>query len=103
DRAADAQAAEAGQETIGEPARDAERDPLPGALGRRLADAADPLWAVADRLLVVPPLRAAPAVPHDPRRGADAGPRGGGAGGKPQWRSSRQPDGESAVCRGARL
>ena len=38
-------------------ARGGERDPLHGAVGLRVADAADPFSAVADGLLVVSPVR----------------------------------------------
>ena len=43
-----------------------------GPLGRRLADVAVGLSALADGLLVVSPVRAALPVPDHPRRGADA-------------------------------
>src|ERR1700720_3269801 len=43
-----------------------------GPLGRRLADVAEGLSALADGLLVVSPVRAALPVPDHPRRGADA-------------------------------
>jgi len=44
-----------------------ERDPISGPLGRRLADVAEGLSALADGLLVVSPVRAALPVPdiHD--------------------------------------
>jgi transposase len=47
---------------------------LPAAAksGRRLADVAEGLSALADGLLVVSPVRAALPVPDHPRRGADA-------------------------------
>jgi hypothetical protein len=57
----------------------AERGPLLGAKYGRLADAAGSLRPLADGLVAVPALRAAPAVRHHPRRGADARPPGGGA------------------------
>src|SRR3972149_2328578 len=47
-------------------ARGGQRDPLHGALRRRLAHAAEQLPALADGLLVVPPLRVAAAVPPHP-------------------------------------
>ena len=40
-------------------ARVAERDPVYGACGLRVADAPDPLSTLADWVLVVPPLRLA--------------------------------------------
>ena len=68
-----------------------------GALYIKDLVAAGAFWPVADGLLVVPPVCPAPAVPHNPRRGADAGPRGCGPGGQPDRRRARQPDGEGAV------
>jgi hypothetical protein len=49
-----------------------ERDQISGPLGRRLADVAEGLSALADDLLVVSPVRAALPVPDHPRRGADS-------------------------------
>src|SRR3546814_5324002 len=84
DRAAAAEAAEAGTQAGRRPARGAERDPLHDTFGRRLAHAAEGFPALADRLLVVPALRAADAVPHDPRHGPDDGPRTRGPRGEPE-------------------
>ena len=54
--------------------RDPQRDPLNGSIGLRMAHAAGAFPALADCLLVVPPLRAAAAVPHHPRPRADDRP-----------------------------
>src|SRR3990167_875559 len=66
DQAVAATAREEGPQAGGRSARGVERDPLHGALRRRLAHAAEGLPALADGLLVVPPFRAAAAVPHHP-------------------------------------
>ena len=65
-------------------ARGAERDPLHGALRRRMAHAAEGLPALADGLLVVPALCAAD------------GPGAYSPGSQPECRGQRQPDGEGA-------
>ncbi len=75
---------EAGATTSGRPpytefcpdvgVRDPQRDPLNGSIGLRMAHAAGAFPALADCLLVVPPLRAAAAVPHHPRPRADDRP-----------------------------
>ena len=69
-----ARATEAWAQAHDGPAQGSERLALSGSFGRRLADAAQRLSTMADGLLVVPALYAPPAVPHDPRRGADARP-----------------------------
>src|SRR3972149_3763297 len=66
DRPAAAEPGEEGPKAGGRSARSIERDPLHGALRRRLAHAAEGLPALADGLLVVPPFRASSAVPHHP-------------------------------------
>jgi hypothetical protein len=50
-----------------------QRRALPGPLRLRLADAADPLRALADGLWLVPRVGAALSVPDHPRCDADAG------------------------------
>ena len=62
--------------------------------GGRLAHVAEQLPALADGLLVVPPVRAAAAVPHYPRRGADDRPRTVGASGTADGGRDRQPVGK---------
>ena len=87
---------EAGRKPRRRFARGAERDPLHGALGLRLADAAEGFSALADGLLVVPALCAALPVPDHPRRGADARPRARGPRGEPDRGRHRQPVGQGA-------
>jgi hypothetical protein len=66
DRTADAMRGDCRATAIGGLPRDHECDPLSGSLGMRVAHVATQLSALADRILVVPALRAAPAVPVDP-------------------------------------
>src|SRR5690606_39416644 len=100
DRPASAEAAEAGTSPDGGSAGNSERDPLHDALGRRLAHVAEGFPPLADGVLVVPPLRAADAVPSDPRHRPDAGPRTGRSRDEPERWYRRQPDSEGAGRRG---
>src|ERR1700728_1444736 len=96
DCAADAESFGAGSTTDGGISRSYQRGSVSGPFGVWLADAADPLWAVADDLLVVPAPGAKVSVSDHPRPGIDARSREGGPGGQPHGRRARQPDGEGA-------
>ena len=72
DCAADAESFGAGSTTDGGISRSYQRGSVSGPFGVWLADAADPLWAVADDLLVVPAPGAKVSVSDHPRLGIDA-------------------------------
>jgi len=90
-------AAEAGRDRASatdRASRGAERDPVPCPHRLWLADAAGELSTMADGVLVVPALRPAVPVPHDPRHRADDRPGAGRARRQPLRRHPRQPDGQ---------
>src|SRR5215208_5830161 len=104
DGAADAQARASRAPAGGRVPGGDQRGTLPGPFGLRLADAAGPLRALANRLRLVSGVGSPLPVPDHSRRGANAGPGAGRARGESLGGGDRQPvdQGSASKSKGLR-